>query len=111
MSDETIYKAARRSGMSRRDFVKFCTLAAAENPSCESSSSGRTPIRESKDWILSQARVTTSLEKTRRTGVTTLRITPGSDIKMFIPEWILFTTETGAIRNTTLWWRRAPTQS
>jgi hydrogenase small subunit len=29
MSDETIYDAARRGGMSRRDFVKFCTLAAA----------------------------------------------------------------------------------
>jgi hydrogenase small subunit len=29
MSDKTIYDAARRSGMNRRDFVKFCTLAAA----------------------------------------------------------------------------------
>jgi hydrogenase small subunit len=29
MIDETIYEAARRSGMSRRDFVKFCTLTAA----------------------------------------------------------------------------------
>jgi hydrogenase small subunit len=29
MNDETIYEAARRKGMSRRDFVKFCTLTAA----------------------------------------------------------------------------------
>ena len=29
MIDKTIYEAARRSGMCRRDFVKFCTLAAA----------------------------------------------------------------------------------
>ena len=29
MIDETIYEAARRSGMCRRDFLKFCTLTAA----------------------------------------------------------------------------------
>jgi len=29
MIGETIYDAARRSGLSRRDFVKFCTLTAA----------------------------------------------------------------------------------
>ncbi len=28
MIHETIYEAARRSGMSRRDFIKFCTLTA-----------------------------------------------------------------------------------
>jgi hydrogenase small subunit len=29
MINETVYEAARRGGMSRRDFVKFCTLTAA----------------------------------------------------------------------------------